>query len=117
MISCRMKRASHRLLCFNLRSIMLGCNFLSTDVLNRLQNTSRSLDKAWLVENAATPAVNVLRGMPAPTALSWLRRRGPHVHHGLLFKLFRDRMVNKAFLSEDLSGKEGHHPQYGLISF
>ena len=65
------------------------------DVLIEGSQKVRSLDRAWLVENEATPAVNFMKGMQVPTALSWLRRRGPQVHHGLLFQLFRNRMVKK----------------------
>ncbi|GFR41351.1 hypothetical protein Agub_g1964, partial [Astrephomene gubernaculifera] len=40
-----------------------------------------------------TPPVSFIRGMPAPTALSWLRRRGPQVPHAVLHRLFRQRQV------------------------
>ncbi|PNW77243.1 hypothetical protein CHLRE_10g428400v5 [Chlamydomonas reinhardtii] len=42
---------------------------------------------------AATPPVSFIRGMPAPTAMSWLRRRGPEVPHAVLYRLFRQRQV------------------------
>ncbi|KAG2440512.1 hypothetical protein HYH02_010390 [Chlamydomonas schloesseri] len=40
-----------------------------------------------------TPPVSFIRGMPAPTAMSWLRRRGPQVPHAVLYRLFRQRQV------------------------
>ena len=49
--------------------------------------------QAWLRDNEAVPAVRFMQGTQPPTALSWLRRRGPDVPHGLLFKLFRNRAV------------------------
>ena len=52
------------------------------------------IPKVWLEDNNSTPAVRFMRGTEAPTALSWMRRRGPAVHHGLLFKLFRARAVS-----------------------
>lgn len=57
-----------------------------------LQPPQQALE-AWLQDNEAVPAVRFMQGTQPPTALSWLRRRGPDVHHGLLFKLFRSRTV------------------------
>lgn len=54
------------------------------------------LPKLWLEQNHATPAVNIsaFQGMQPPSALSWLRRRGPsELHHGNLYRLFRERAV------------------------
>ncbi|KXZ42163.1 hypothetical protein GPECTOR_192g309 [Gonium pectorale] len=40
-----------------------------------------------------TPPVSFVRGMDPPTAMSWMRRRGPQVPHAVLYRLFRQRQV------------------------
>ncbi|KAG2499123.1 hypothetical protein HYH03_002706 [Edaphochlamys debaryana] len=40
-----------------------------------------------------TPPVSFIRGMQPPSALSWLRRRGPDVPHAALQRVFRQRQV------------------------
>ncbi|KAF5837417.1 hypothetical protein DUNSADRAFT_4397 [Dunaliella salina] len=47
----------------------------------------------FLAQNAPTPPVRFVEGMPPPTALSWLRRRGPPTAHGALHRAFRKRQV------------------------
>lgn len=55
---------------------------LAGDTLNR-----------WLQEWTAVPRVVVPPGTEPPTALSWLRRRGPPLPEGTLHKLFRSKTV------------------------
>ncbi|GLC35993.1 hypothetical protein PLESTB_000527000 [Pleodorina starrii] len=41
----------------------------------------------------ATPPASFLRSVGVPTALSWMRRRGPEVPHAVLYRLFRQRQI------------------------
>ena len=65
------------------------------------QRPPQQVLRAWLQYNEAVPAVRFMQGTQPPTALSWLRRRGPDVPHGLLFKLFRSRTVGSEEISND----------------
>ena len=63
---------------------------------NRFMSSPASSDvqplSVWLMSNHATPPVDIksFQGMAAPSALSWLRRRGLNdAHHGVLYRLFR----------------------------
>lgn len=47
----------------------------------------------WLQEWVAVPQVVVMQGSEPPTALSWLRRRGPPLPEAALHKLFRQEAV------------------------
>jgi 23S rRNA-/tRNA-specific pseudouridylate synthase len=63
------------------------------------------LPQVWLEQNHVTPPVNLVEfeGIAPPSALSWLRRRGPaDLHHGHLYRLFRERAVR---VLESISGK------------
>jgi 23S rRNA-/tRNA-specific pseudouridylate synthase len=63
------------------------------------------MPQIWLEQNHVTPPVNLVDfdGMQSPSALSWLRRRGPaDLHHGHLYRMFRERAVR---VLESISGK------------
>lgn len=64
----------------------------------------------FLAHNLTLPPVSFVPGMQPPTALSWLRRRGPSVGHARLFQLFRQRQVS-ACLGAWLS-----HPTMGVFN-
>ena len=66
---------------------------------------SSTISNAWLADNEVTPAVRFMPGTEPPTALSWMRRRGPAVHHGILFKLFRAREVSALRSKEGPGGR------------
>ena len=74
-----------------------------TSLLRGLASSSQP-PKIWLDTNNVTPPVQIeaFEGMAPPSALSWLRRRGPQIHHGHLFKLFRERAIR---LFESSTGK------------
>eukprot|EP00877_Chromochloris_zofingiensis_P006874 jgi/Chrzof1/243/Cz01g08160.t1 len=56
-------------------------------------NGKLPIPEAWRDGYVHTPAVRHIDGMPLPTALSWLRRRGPELPEALLHKLFRQNQV------------------------
>lgn len=68
---------------------------------------------SWLEGHTPTPPVVFVEGLPAPTALSWLRRRGPNVPDALLHKLFRLRQVGRRHAPQ----ADASHPRLQFPSF
>eukprot|EP00891_Asterochloris_glomerata_P004947 jgi/Astpho2/4947/Aster-x1267 len=54
-----------------------------------------SLPRVWQTRCNAVPAVSFPEGSPAPTALQWLRRKGPPVPISLLHRLIRRKQIKQ----------------------
>ncbi|EFJ44768.1 pseudouridine synthase mitochondrial precursor [Volvox carteri f. nagariensis] len=67
---------------------------------------ARALLERFMESFDTTPPASYIRSVGVPTAMSWMRRRGPDVPHAVLYRLFRQRQW--------LTPCKQHHPRQTL---